>query len=94
MLESSQPHCSIAHGPRRSYLHAEVLSADGFAAFEEAGLENESTIADLGRRYAETVLGLGGSRPAAEVFRLFRGRDPKPDALLRHNDLVTQPQAA
>lgn len=71
-----------------SYIWAEVLSSDGFAAFEEAGLENEAAIKVLGRRYADTVLGLGGSRPAVEIFRAFRGRDPSVDALLRHNDLL------
>ena len=45
-------------------------------------------IADLGRKYAETVMGLGGSLPAAAVFKLFRGRAPTADALLRHSDLA------
>jgi len=76
-----------------SYKWAEVLSADGFAVFEEAGLENEAEVKRLGRRYAETVLGMGGSRPAAEIFKLFRGREPSVDALLRHNDLVTSAAA-
>ena len=67
---------------------AEVLSADGFAAFEEAGLDDEREVSRLGRLYADTVLGLGGSRPAAEVFRMFRGRDPSADALLRHKGLL------
>ena len=71
-----------------SYKWAEVLSADGFAAFEEAGLENDSRIAQLGRQYAETVMGLGGSLPAADVFKLFRGRAPTADALLRHSGLT------
>ena len=71
-----------------SYKWAEVLSADGFAAFEEAGLENESLIVELGRKYAETVMGLGGSLPAAEVFKIFRGRAPTADALLRQCGLT------
>ena len=66
----------------------QVLSADGFAAFEEAGLEDESRIAALGRLYAETVMGLGGSLPAADVFKAFRGRAPTADALLRHSGLA------
>jgi len=66
----------------------QVLSADGFAAFEEAGLENEAAVKRLGRRYRDTVLGLGGSRPAAEVFEEFRGREPSADALLRHSGLL------
>merc|ERR1711879_546530 len=71
-----------------SYKWAEVLSADGFAAFEEAGLDNEVAIKTLGRRYRNTVLGSGGSRPAAEIFEEFRGRAPSADALLRHSDLL------
>ena len=68
-----------------------MLSADGFAAFEEGGLDNERAVKGLGRLYADTVLGLGGSRPAAEVFSLFRGRAPTATALLRHNDLLPAP---
>lgn len=71
-----------------SYKWAEVLSADGFAAFEEVGLSNEDGVRRLGRKYRDTVLGQGGSRPAAEVFREFRGRDPSTEALLRHSDLL------
>ncbi|MFI5317136.1 MAG: M3 family metallopeptidase, partial [Myxococcota bacterium] len=57
-----------------SYKWAEVLSADAFAAFEEAGLENAAALRATGRRYRDTVLGLGGSAPAMEVFKTFRGR--------------------
>ena len=71
-----------------SYKWAEVLSADGFAAFEEAGLEHEGRIVELGRKYADTVMGLGGSLPAADVFKQFRGRAPTADALLRHSGLA------
>ena len=71
-----------------SYKWAEVLSADGFAAFEEGGLDKDWVVEGLGRLYADTVLGMGGSKPAAEVFELFRGRAPQATALLRHNDLV------
>lgn len=63
-----------------SYLWAEVLSADAFAAFEEEGLDN----AETGRRFREHILEVGSSRKAEEMFRSFRGRDPKPEALLRH----------
>jgi len=66
-----------------SYKWAEVLSADAFAAFEEAGLADGARLRDTGRRYRESVLALGGSRPAMEVFVGFRGREPKTDALLR-----------
>jgi len=70
-----------------SYKWAEVLSADGFAAFEEAGLDDEKAVQALGRRYADSVLGAGGSQPASDIFVAFRGREPLPDALLRHSDL-------
>jgi oligopeptidase A len=70
-----------------SYKWAEVLSADAFAAFEEGGLENADALRGIGRRYRDTVLGLGGSAPAMEVFKSFRGREPKTDALLRHYGL-------
>jgi len=71
-----------------SYKWAEVLSADAFAAFEEAGLDDEASQRETGSRYRETVLALGGSRPPMEVFRAFRGREPTPDALLRHSGLA------
>jgi oligopeptidase A len=71
-----------------SYKWAEVLSADAFSAFEEAGLENEEAIARVGRRFRDTVLAQGGSRHPMDVFRDFRGREPNPHALLRHNGLA------
>jgi oligopeptidase A len=70
-----------------SYKWAEVLSADAFGAFEEAGLENPAALAATGRRFRDTVLALGGSRPPAEVFEAFRGRGPSVDPLLRQNGL-------
>ncbi len=71
-----------------SYFWAEVLSADAFAAFEEAGLNDEGAIAATGRRFRDTVLALGGSRHPMEVFKAFRGREPSTQALLRHRGLV------
>ncbi|MEA5554607.1 M3 family metallopeptidase [Anabaena cylindrica UHCC 0172] len=71
-----------------SYKWAEVLSADAFAAFEEAGLEDEEAIHDTGRRYRDTVLALGGSKHPMEVFQAFRGREPSTTALLKHNGLL------
>jgi oligopeptidase A len=70
-----------------SYLWAEVLSADAFAAFEEAGLENNAAIAALGRRYRDTILARGGGRDPMKVFQDFRGRGPSTEALLRHSGL-------
>ena len=72
-----------------SYKWAEVLSADAFAAFEEAGLDNEAAVKETGARFADTVMGLGGSLPPMEVFKRFRGREPSTDALLRHSGLVS-----
>ena len=57
-----------------SYKWAEVLSADAFSAFEDAGLDNPAAVADVGRRFRRTVLGLGGGRAPADVFADFRGR--------------------
>ena len=71
-----------------SYKWAEVLSADAFAAFEEAGLEDEVAVANTGKRFRETVLALGGSRHPLEVFKAFRGREPQTEALLRHSGLL------
>jgi len=73
-----------------SYKWAEVLSSDVFGAFEEAGVLD----AETGRRFRETVLAVGGTVPPADMFRAFRGRDPQPDALLRHSGLLGEPQAA
>ncbi|MEB3250456.1 MAG: M3 family metallopeptidase [Merismopediaceae bacterium] len=71
-----------------SYKWAEVLSADAFAAFEEAGLENETAIAQVGKRFRDTVLALGGSLHPMAIFQAFRGREPQTDALLRHHGLL------
>ena len=67
-----------------SYLWAEVLSADAFAAFEEIGVFDAAT----GSRYRREILAVGGSRPALESFVAFRGREPMPDALLRSYGLA------
>jgi oligopeptidase A len=67
-----------------SYLWAEVLSADAFAAFEENGLFDAST----GQRFRDEILAVGGSRPALESFIAFRGREPETDALLRSYGLA------
>ena len=72
-----------------SYKWAEVLSADAFAAFEEAGLEEEEAIASVGKRFRDTVLALGGSRHPMEVFIAFRGREPQTEPLLRHSGLIS-----
>lgn len=73
-----------------SYKWAEVLSADAFAAFEEARPAQGSVFdSNAGQRFLDEILSVGGSRPALESFRAFRGRDPQVDALLRHSGMVT-----
>ena len=67
-----------------SYKWAEVLSADAFSMFEEADLENRQNIKKIGKKFKDTILSLGGSLPPLEVFKLFRGREPKTDSLIRH----------
>ena len=72
-----------------SYKWAEVLSADAYEAFEEAAKTSGSTLdAATGERFWSEILSVGGSRPALESFRAFRGREPKPDALLRHSGMA------
>ena len=71
-----------------SYKWAEVLSADAFSAFEEAGLDDEVAVSATGRRFKETVLSAGGSRHPMDIYRDFRGREPNTDALLRHSGLT------
>jgi len=74
-----------------SYKWAEVLSSDAYAAFEETvgadGLPNVQT----GQKYRQAILEAGGSRPAIESFKAFRGREPTLDALLRHQGMVPTP---
>jgi oligopeptidase A len=70
-----------------SYKWAEVLSADAYAAFEEAVEAGGSALMDAGKRFHREILSVGGSRPALESFKAFRGREPQIDALLRHNGM-------
>jgi oligopeptidase A len=67
-----------------SYKWAEVLSADAYSFFEENGVLDSGA----GQRFRDEILAVGGSRPAAESFRAFRGREPRVDALLRHNGMI------
>ena len=71
-----------------SYKWAEVLSADAYAAFEETTTPDGTPDVETGRRYRREILEVGGSRPAIESFRAFRGREPSLDALLRHQGMV------
>ncbi|PPU94160.1 M3 family metallopeptidase [Xanthomonas albilineans] len=68
-----------------SYKWAEVLSADAYAAFEDA----PDQMAATGARFLREILARGGSRPALENFTAFRGRAPELDALLRHNGMAS-----
>jgi oligopeptidase A len=67
-----------------SYKWAEVLSADAFSLFEEKGVLDPA----VGARFRQEILAVGGSRPAMESFKAFRGREPTMDALLRHNGMA------
>ena len=67
-----------------SYKWAEVLSSDAYAKFEEDGIFNEET----GRHFMQSILEMGGTKKAIELFVDFRGREPKIDALLRHTGLA------
>jgi oligopeptidase A len=67
-----------------SYKWAEVLSADAFSAFEEAGIFDR----EMGERFLTSILEKGGSREPMELFIDFRGREPSIDALLRHSGLA------
>lgn len=72
-----------------SYKWAEVLSSDAFSLFEETGIDNPET----GKKFLAEILSVGGSRPAAESFKAFRGREPSMDALLRHTGMTESTEA-
>lgn len=63
-----------------SYLWSEVMDADTWAAFEEAGSPWDKATAD---RFRETLLATGNETDRAEAYRAFRGRDPDVKALMR-----------
>tara|TARA_B100001093_G_C26850521_1_gene1024898 strand:+ start:441 stop:2735 length:2295 start_codon:yes stop_codon:yes gene_type:complete len=70
-----------------SYKWAEIMSADAFSAFEEIDLNDSNEVSKIGKRFRDTILSKGGSEHPAEVFKKFRGREPEPDALLRHSGI-------
>ncbi len=95
-LKEDQFLCSFSHifaggysAGYYSYKWAEVLSADAFAMFEEAGLDNYEKMKVIGKKFKETVLSLGGSLNPLEIFMLFRGREPRTDSLIRQLGLST-----
>ncbi|HQX78719.1 MAG TPA: M3 family metallopeptidase, partial [Steroidobacteraceae bacterium] len=67
-----------------SYKWAEVLAADAFAAFEEAGVFDRATA----ERFLDAILSRGGSRDALEAFIEFRGRKPDITPLLRQHGIA------
>ena len=67
-----------------SYKWAEVLSADAYAKFEEEGIFNPQT----GQAFMQHILEKGGSEEPMELFKNFRGREPRVDALLRHSGIA------
>lgn len=71
-----------------SYKWAEVLAADAYAAFEETVTPDGQHSLETGRKYRQAILEAGGSRPAMESFKAFRGREPSLDALLRHQGMA------
>jgi oligopeptidase A len=74
-----------------SYKWAEVLSADAYAAFEEAVEAGGGALSEeTGKRFQQEILAVGGSRPALESFKAFRGREPSIDALLRHSGMSSE----
>jgi oligopeptidase A len=72
-----------------SYKWAEVLSADAFASFEEAGIFDQAT----GRKFLTNILQMGGSKEPMELFVNFKGREPSVDALLRHSGISSDAAA-
>jgi oligopeptidase A len=76
-----------------SYKWAEVLSADAWSAFEESAHDGGVLNVETGRRYRQSVLEAGGSRSAMDSFKAFRGREPRIDALLRHQGLSQESAA-
>ena len=72
-----------------SYKWAEVLSADAYSLFEENAHAGRGVLdPHVGARFRDEILAVGGSRPSIESFRAFRGREPRVDALLRHNGMI------
>jgi peptidyl-dipeptidase Dcp len=74
-----------------SYMWSEVMDADAFGAFEEAGDIFDPAVA---KRLHDDIYASGGSRDPEEAYVAFRGREPEPDALLRRRGLLEMPEAA
>lgn len=74
-----------------SYMWSEVMDADAFGAFEEAGDIFDAATAT---RLHDDIYASGGSRDPEDAYIAFRGRPPEPDALLRRRGLLDTPEAA
>jgi peptidyl-dipeptidase Dcp len=74
-----------------SYMWSEVMDADAFGAFEEAGDIFDSGVA---KRLHDDIYSSGGSRDPEDAYIAFRGREPEPEALLRRRGLLDVPEAA
>jgi peptidyl-dipeptidase Dcp len=74
-----------------SYMWSEVMDADAFGAFEEAGNIFDPAVA---KRLHDDIYASGGSRDPEDAYVAFRGREPEPDALLRRRGLLETPEAA
>jgi peptidyl-dipeptidase Dcp len=74
-----------------SYMWSEVMDADAFGAFEEAGNIFDPATA---KRLHDDIYSSGGSRDPEDAYVAFRGREPEPDALLRRRGLLETPKAA
>jgi oligopeptidase A len=95
LIENDRSLCTFRHifggsysAGYYSYKWAEVMSSDAFGAFEDVGLNNEEKVKEVGLKFRDTILSLGGGIDPMTVFKEFRGREPSPDALLRQYRLV------
>lgn len=88
-LMREMPHCcsgGYAAGVY-TYLWSEVMAADAFTRFQEAGMLNPQ----VGAEYRKYILETGDSLPAYEVYQLFMGRAPRLEPFLKMNDFVSPP---
>lgn len=67
-----------------SYKWAEVLDADAFEEFKKNGIFNK----EVAKRFKDTILSRGGTKHPMELFKLFKGKEPSVDPLLRRAGLV------
>ena len=93
MPESSRRRCGVSSRATEAWAgraragRSAGRSADAYAAFEETAASDGTASVETGARYRQAILESGGSRPAMESFKAFRGREPSLDALLRHQGM-------